>query len=87
MEILIGIVTTGITELTKILAQEFGEKLSKKIVHIIVFVLIFVGTLLIQKGVISMEMINTYIQMFASAYTTYGLIVKPAKAMILKPKK
>ena len=86
MEILIGVISTGITELIKIISKnkKISIELSKKIVHSIVFVLVLVGTLLINKGIISWDIILNYVEIFSVSYASYRLIVKPAKNLIIK---
>jgi len=83
MEILIGVISTGITEIIKLASPKFGVELSKKIVHGIVFAIVLIGTLLISKGVISWEIIENYIKIFTASYTTYNLLVKPIKKQLL----
>ena len=84
MEILIGVISTGITEIIKILTPKLGVELSKKIVHGVVFTLVFIGALLISKDIISWDIIENYIQIFTTSYTSYNLIVKPVKNKLIK---
>jgi hypothetical protein len=77
MEILIGLISTGVVELIKMLSAKFGKELSEKIVHTTVFAVVAVGTYAITENLISMETINHYIQIFATSYTTYKLILNP----------
>lgn len=77
MEILLGVISTGIVELIKLLSKKFGAELSKKIVHGVVLAVVAVGTYMISEGFLSWETINHYVQIFATAYTTYKLIVNP----------
>jgi len=77
MEILIGVVSTGVVELIKILSDKFGQELSEKIVHGVVFGVVAVGAFLITENIISMDMVKHYIGIFTTAYTTYKLILNP----------
>ena len=82
MEILFGLLSTGMTECIKLFSKKYGEEMSKKLVHGIVFGIVLVFTLLVSKGVISTEMIKTYVEIFATSYTSYQLIVKPVKSKL-----
>ena len=84
MELILGVIATGVTESIKLLSQKFGQKLSKRIVHGIVFVLCFIGTYTVTSGLISWETIQHYIQIFTASYATYNLIVKPVKNNLKK---
>ena len=82
MEILLGFLASGVTELIKILSNKFGQELSAKIVNGVVLVLCLVGTYLITTGYLTMDIINKYLQIFVTAYATYNLIIKPTKAKL-----
>jgi len=86
MEILIGFIASGITEVIKILAKhpKIDLELSKKIVHGVVIVVCYIGVLIINKGFISWEIVESYVQMFAVAYTVYNMLIKPTKQKLLK---
>ena len=77
MEIIIGLVSTGVVELIKILSNKFGVDLSKKIVNGLVFGVVAIGTYAISENLLSMEMINHYVGIFTTAYATYKLILNP----------
>ena len=77
MEILIGVVSTGIVEIIKLLSERFGQELSQKIVHGVVFGIVAVGAYMITENIISMDMVKHYIGVFTTAYTTYKLILNP----------
>ena len=78
MQILLGVLSTGIVELIKILTKQFGKELSEKVVHSIVFIVVAIGTYMISTGILSWDTINNYIQIFASSYATYQLILNPS---------
>jgi hypothetical protein len=77
MEILIGLLSTGVVEIIKILSVKLGKEMSEKIVHGTVFAVVAVGTYAITENLISMATINHYIQIFATSYATYKLILNP----------
>ena len=77
MEILIGLISTGIVELIKQLSKSLGQELSQKIVHAIVFAVVAIGAYMITEGLISTELVKHYIGIFTTAYTTYKLILNP----------
>lgn len=78
MEILIGLISTGIVELIKMLSLKFGEELSKRVVHTLVFSICFIGAYMMSTGLLSLDMVKYYIGIFTTAYTTYKLILNPA---------
>ena len=77
MEILIGLMSTGIVELIKQLSKILGFEMSKKIVHGLVFTICFIGAYTLTTGVLTMDMVKYYIGIFTTAYTTYSLILNP----------
>lgn len=79
MEILIGIISSGLTEIIKLLSPKFGVELTKKVVYFIVFGFCFAGTYMITAGLISLEAVKQFISIFTASYTTYNLIIKPVK--------
>ena len=82
MEILIGLIASGITEVIKILSDKYGVELSKKIVHGIVLSLCCVGTFMVTRGIISWDMVQSYVAIFTSSYTVYRLLINPAKVQL-----
>jgi hypothetical protein len=77
MEILIGLLSTGLVELIKQLSKTLGYDMSKKIVHGLVFLICFVGAYSLTTGILTMDMVKYYIGIFTTAYTTYKLILNP----------
>jgi hypothetical protein len=82
MEILIGLMSTGIVELIKLLSQKYGKELSERIVHVIVFLICFMGAYSLSAGILTMDMVKYYIGIFTTAYTTYKLILNPALKVV-----
>jgi len=82
MEILIGVISTGIVEIIKILSKNFGKEMSKRIVHGTVAVIVLIGAYLMSENILTMEMIKHYVGIFATAYTTYRLVIRPIKKNI-----
>jgi len=76
IQLLLGVLASGILELTKLLSKKFGEELSKKIVYITLFLLVLLFTVLTNKNIISKEMINSFLITLSGAVTTYQLIIK-----------
>jgi len=83
MEILIGVLASGLTETIKLLSPKLGVELSKKIIHGVVLGFCLVGTYLITTGLVSWEAVENYIQIFTAAYATYKLIVKPIQERLI----
>ena len=83
MEILLGVLASGLTEVVKLLSPKLGVELSKKIVHGVVLGFCLVGTYLISTGIISWGAVENYLQIFTASYTTYKLIVKPIKERLI----
>lgn len=79
MEILLGILTTGVMELIKILSNRFGLELSKKLVFGTLFIVVSIFTFLIRTGFLPMDLVNQYLEILLSAVGTYHLLVKPVK--------
>jgi len=79
MEILIGVISTGIVEIIKILSKKFGKEMSKRIVHGTVAVIVLIGAYLMSENILTREMIKHYMLIFSSAYTMYRLVIKPVK--------
>lgn len=79
MEILIGVISTGIVEIIKILSKRFGKEMSTKIVHGTVAIIVLIGAYLMSENILTMEMVKHYIGIFTTAYTTYRLLIKPVK--------
>ena len=78
MQILLGVLSTGIVELIKILTKRFDRELTENAVHTAVFIVVAIGTYMISTGILSWETINNYIQIFVSSYATYQLILNPS---------
>ena len=78
MEILLGVISTSVVEVIKLLTKQFGRELSEKVVHALVFITVAVFTYMTTTGILSWETINNYLQIFVSAYATYNLIINPS---------
>lgn len=81
MEILLGLLTSGITELVKLISKKIGKELTTKLVYGVVFLLTLAFTLMIKEGLVSWEHINQYLTILSVAVANYELVVK----RILKP--
>ena len=76
MELLISIVVSTLTEILKFISGKFGYEMTKKFVSGIVLALCLVGTYLYTKGVITQEMIKTYVEILLQAVGYYELVYK-----------
>jgi len=79
MEILIGVISTGIVEIIKILSKKFGKEMSTKIVHGTVAVIVLIGAYLMSENILTMEMVKHYVGIFTTAYTFYRMVIRPVK--------
>ena len=84
MEILIGLISSGVTEIIKWLTPKFGAELTKRAVHGVVFIVVLIGTYTVTTGMVSWEAIMNYVQIFSVAYANYNLLVKPLKKKLSK---
>ena len=77
LQLLLGLVLSGLLEIIKLLSKQFGVEMSKKIVYGTLFLGVFVFTYLTSAGIISKELITNFLAILSSAVATYQLIIKP----------
>ena len=76
MEILIGIVISTLTEISKWIVSKLGKEMGKKLVTGVVFVLCVVGAYLYKTQIISTELIKEIISFLLIAVGYYELVYK-----------
>ncbi len=76
MEILLGILTSFLLEVYKKLSIKFGKEATKRTIYLGLFALSLLWTLLETKGLISFEVLKTYIGLVALAVANYELIIR-----------
>jgi len=81
MEILLGLVVSGITEIAKVISAKLGKELTSKLIYGIVFLGTFVFTYMLRAGVISMADVQNFIEIFSTAVASYEIVIK----RVLKP--
>lgn len=84
MEILIGIVISTLTGLSKWIANKFGVELGKKLVTGVVFVLCIVGAYLYKTQIISVELLKETVNLLLIAVGYYELIYKRILTPVFK---
>jgi hypothetical protein len=77
LEILLGVISSAILEIIKVISKFIGKEQSKAIVLGFLFVIVLAITFLINEQIISKEMLESYVQVLSSAIATYQLIIKP----------
>lgn len=82
MEILIGIVLSGVLEVYKRLAEKWGVKTSRTVIYVVLFVVAAVYTGLTHFGVLTKELVTAFVSVVSSAIATYEMILKPFKEVL-----
>lgn len=90
MVLLLGAVTSLLVQGGKLLVNKIGKEASEALILGSVFLISLVFTILKTKGVLSVDMINTFVFTVLSAVATYEIILKnimPAYKAIFKSEK
>ena len=76
MEIILGVVSSILVEMYKRLESKYGKKTTSRMIHLVLFGLALVWTILIQQQIISWETLESFIKLLGIAVGTYELILK-----------
>ena len=82
MEILIGLVLMGLTQLIKALTEKFGKTLTTAGVYILLFLGALSYSYMSMKGVFSTEEFATILTVMTSAVGTYEILIKKVKPLL-----
>lgn len=76
MEILLGVVSSLLLELYKKIQNKLGKEVTRRVIHLSLFILSVVWVVLTQENIITMEAVAEFVKLLGVSVGTYELLIK-----------